>query len=858
MSERTNSEEKWYDKFKEFENNYTGPFLQLLVDLWIPAFIAVLSIIFFSLNDQTLEIYRIFALNPIQERIRIICSFISIFILSLLIWHSGRKLLEKKNSDDSNSTIDTAFSRRVKTWLPRILGCVPLVALFVGLVAPFVGPLLAKHEISEVGQKLSSQALIALVLFVMISFALLVIYGIFVSFRKKLPVVRYPLLNVVNVVRGPLLFDSGFLLFLNFLSIIVVSIFTFPLVTDGFMKAFVIALTLSLQYLLSWLLSRESASSQVNILRNPVDFLKSLFKLEGVKKEERKIICLFLNLSTVVLLLVAYLPYSVSNPLASNIGSISVIALFLMVCVFWGSLLYNYGHTTGIPFVIILIILAIAFSGLDWNDNHRLRELSSSQSVENSFKDLEPSFNEWIDSPSRKAEIKEFNDTGKPYPIYIASAQGGGIFAAYHAALTLARLQDSFPAFASHVFAISGVSGGSLGAAVFSSLVNDPLSETKGNVQDNGLGPLAQKAHYVMDHDFLSPLLAAGLFPDFVQRFLPVIPILPLSAISEGVDRARGIEYAFEQAWDDGRKKWDKDHKVPYDPQKDKPLKNSFYKHWKPEGTAPALVLNTTVVETGERLVLSPFKIDLPTLKDIRTVACKKDKKDLDFPLSTAAILSARFPLVTPVGWFDRCDSRKDGEAEAKNSGQKARLADGGYFENSGISTAFEIGKRLEEILKKDIEGRKIKVIYLAITDKPPAEIPKAEGFNEVMSPIFASLNTREARGRSAVAQVEYLVDGANADPNSTNDLSFQEKYAKHRFRQFYLRDVDLVDGKAFSKFKPPLGWFLSKYSQDFIQRQIGYKNGKDCPDDLTNGSHNNCVFRSIKEELDLAISLSK
>ncbi|MHC5719087.1 MAG: hypothetical protein ACYTX0_45245, partial [Nostoc sp.] len=260
-----------------------------------------------------------------------------------------------------------------------------------------------------------------------------------------------------------------------------------------------------------------------------------------------------------------------------------------------------------------------------------------------------------------------------------------------HAALTLSRLQDSFPAFASHVFAISGVSGGSLGTAVFSSLVKEPPSSaTNDNKQNNGLGPLAQKAHYVLDNDFLSPLLSAGLFPDFVQRFLPVIPIPLLSNISEGVDRARGIEYAFEQGWDRAQDKWNKD-----DPQKENPLRNSYYEHWKPEGTAPALVLNTTVVETGERLVLSPFKIDLPDLKDIRTVACKeKDNKEIDFPLSTAAILSARFTLVTPVGWFDRCDSEKDG----KNLQQKARLADGGYFENSGISTAYEIGKRLEEI----------------------------------------------------------------------------------------------------------------------------------------------------------------
>ena len=72
---------------------------------------------------------------------------------------------------------------------------------------------------------------------------------------------------------------------------------------------------------------------------------------------------------------------------------------------------------------------------------------------------------------------------------------------------------------------------------------------------------------------------------------------------------------------------------------------------------------------------------------------------------------------------------------------QKARLVDGGYIENSGISTAYEIGTRLEEIIKKDkdFKDKKIKVIYLAFTDKPSSEIPKAGGFNEVMSPLGAT-----------------------------------------------------------------------------------------------------------------------
>lgn len=826
MPTETSSEKKWYAQIKEFGTDFFEPFLKVLVNLWVPAFTAVLSFIFFFLIPQTLEIYRVFALNPCQEVIRIICSFISIFILSLLIWYSGRNLLLKEDEkpDDSNS-----FLNRAKKWLPRFLGCLPIVALGLGLLK-------AKNGISLEGSaELNNQAWIAHFLFIT-PFLLFITYWIFVVFRHRL-----------NQKIHPILFSPGFLLFLNFLSILILAIFTFPLVIDDKpTRLIVIIFMLFLQYLLSWFLARESTISQKDNIF--LDFFPSLIRLCGVSKKEKKIIYRFLFLSTLILLLVAYLPYFVSNPLASKIGSVSVIALFLMVCVFWGSLLFDYGKTTGIPFIVILLIFAIVFSGLDWNDNHHLRELSSSkQSV---VKDLKTSFNDWINFPSRKAEIEKFNNNRKAYPIYIVSAQGGGIYAAYHAALTLSRLQDSFPAFASHVFAISGVSGGSLGTAVFSSLLKEPPSSaTNDNKQNNGLGPLAQKAHYVLDNDFLSPLLSAGLFPDFVQRFLPVIPISPLSSISEGVDRARGIEYAFEQGWDRAQDKWNKD-----DPQKDNPLRNSYYEHWKPEGTAPALVLNTTVVETGERLVLSPFKIDLPYLKDIRTVACKeKDNKEIDFPLSTAAILSARFTLVTPVGWFDRCDSEKDG----KNLQQKARLADGGYFENSGISTAYEIGKRLEEILEKDIKDKKIKVIYLALTDQPSSEIPKAGGFNEVMSPIGAALNSwQKARGLSAIAQIEYLVDIANADPNSRNDSDFQKKYANHHFRQFYLHDVNLAKKKPFSTFDLPLGWFLSKYSQDFIQEQIGYikaiDNSKNCPNNLAKGSHNNCVFRSIKEELAL------
>ncbi len=59
--------------------------------------------------------------------------------------------------------------------------------------------------------------------------------------------------------------------------------------------------------------------------------------------------------------------------------------------------------------------------------------------------------------------------TGK-YPVFIIAAEGGGIYAASAAATMLAILQDAVPEFSEHVFAISGVSGGAIGAAIFRAL----------------------------------------------------------------------------------------------------------------------------------------------------------------------------------------------------------------------------------------------------------------------------------------------------------------------------------------------------------------------------------------------------
>src|SRR5262249_4658032 len=124
---------------------------------------------------------------------------------------------------------------------------------------------------------------------------------------------------------------------------------------------------------------------------------------------------------------------------------------------------------------------------------------------------------EWL---KNRADLHEY----ETYPVFVVSAEGGGLRAAYYTALVLASIQDRCPAFAQHTFAISGVSGGSLGAAVFAALAARSAKNQAGlscNLNLPMAGDMATKADKILRQDFLSPLLAFGLYPDLAQRFLP-------------------------------------------------------------------------------------------------------------------------------------------------------------------------------------------------------------------------------------------------------------------------------------------------------------------------------------------------
>jgi hypothetical protein len=756
--------------------NWIKPITQFLIYLRVPVAIAFVSFLFFSQIDQTVEVYRAIALDildrPSSTLLQASLSTAFVFLLSLSIWYAARLLeiwyqeytREDLPAESPKSKLNAQDKAKLLyTWAPRFLGVIPLLSVALGL-----------WTAHETLQNSSSKAPIIFLILWMFFVLILTVILLFILFARTWFVNRIKYLKSFGIGesnKNTGLFGQDFENFFVNLALFIFNLLSFPLlvaatssrVSVGILAAFVLLVILN-TLLISW---------------------------NSDPQKRRKIIFLW------VLSFILSAVFGLTLPatlIPGLIGSVSVVAIAFSIFVIIFSTINNWGQQTKIPGITLLIGLVIFSSLFNLNDNHRFRQFSRSEPQK--LPTLDASFRQWLASRRDRDQF-----SGRPYPVYIIAAQGGGIYAAYHSATALAKLTEYFPGFPKHVFAISGVSGGSLGSAVYSGLVKEA------GVGGQSLNDMASQ---LFSSDLLAPLLTMGLFPDMVQRVIP-LPIYDW-------DRATGLEVAFEQAWD----------RLVL-PNSQNPLRQSFYQFWHPEASAPALVLNTTVVETGDRKVISPFQIPLPSKQDIVL-----NEPSLDLKLSTAAVLSARFPYFTPVGWYQRSSDQS-----------KLRLVDGGYFDNSGVPTALDIGRSLQQI---EGYGKTFEIVYISLIDQhvnsDKTEI-KSAGLNEILSPIRALFSARESRSRSAVELSTFTVNEGIDDP------------LQYKFRTLFLK-------KSEEGISLPLGWLISDRSRQLIDRQTpdprdpahpcritdfrnSFENGNIGSDVI---NHNLCVAKSIGDDL--------
>ncbi|MEY2881396.1 MAG: hypothetical protein RLZZ15_3776 [Verrucomicrobiota bacterium] len=405
---------------------------------------------------------------------------------------------------------------------------------------------------------------------------------------------------------------------------------------------------------------------------------------------------------------VAFTVFPVPTGFAIGAGAVLLFALASWAC--YGALVIYLGHRWGLPTLTLCVVWALLCSLR--NDNHEVRWLPGQ--TETPRTPLVDRLDAWHD------QVVARYGPGRQ-PLIIVVTEGGGIRAAYWTASVLGVIErESQGRFADHVFAISGVSGGSLGAATFDLMLEEKIRrDTAQQVRDH------------LGQDFLAPLVGKMCFPDFAQRLLPVrFPAL---------DRARALENGWAAAT----------------PRFDAPF-TAFYAQksgaWRPE-----LFLNATEVESGRRIITSTVAFENHVGGFVDAIDGVKKMAGQVMRLSTAVHSSARFTYFSPAGRYP------DG----------THVVDGGYYENSGGSTGHDILRAVRHRpWAKDV------IPMVVVLTNGPEAVGKAKTkqdeelaerkndytSNEILDPLLTMLATRPAHADQAVGELESAIRAAEPD----------------------------------------------------------------------------------------------
>jgi len=418
-------------------------------------------------------------------------------------------------------------------------------------------------------------------------------------------------------------------------------------------------------------------------------------------------------------------------------------------------LLFNNQKPKRIPTIMLLlgIFIFCIFSYAAFRADHTFVSLNTNNSKKSN------SMEEFRTAVNKRIEKTKYKDT-----LVVIATAGGGIQASGWTAQVLSGLQSSIGEdFTKAIGLISSTSGGSIGTMFYL----DQFDEDKGILSQDGLKNVVKSA----TNNWL-PAVGWGLaYPDLVR----VLGLPFLNFGGNAVDRGSSLE----QLWINDLK------------HKNKEAMTLSSLHTKiMNGTIPIPIFNSTIVENGHRLLISPLSFPVNNINNNISEDFKSKYPDCDFHIATLARLSASFPYVTP-------SPRIEGKAcnKEKKNIDNDHIIDGGFFDNYGTYTAVEF---LDKFLNQNICKIK-KVIIIQIESFPEDnEDNKNNGsfFTDTLGPLFALLNVRDA----------------------TQKVRNQEEIQLLKQRwEGKVCDYKIIF-PSIDKYKPPLSWQLSKDEQDKLK----------------------------------------
>ena len=472
---------------------------------------------------------------------------------------------------------------------------------------------------------------------------------------------------------------------------------------------------------------------------------------------------------------VGFSPALVNSCLTIEVLSVSIAIAWLLVFFGFAFAIYASRHDTlssrspsflGQHFRLVfiaIILLLIHFARAWWWPEEPTWMMAAPAAQSSGQETSEPDTARMASSAAMDA-FKALHAQEQRPPLVLVTAAGGGIRAAYWSARVLSTLQDRQSNFASHIFAISAVSGGALGTSAFKALTT----------MDTRSCPDVQTytvcASRFLGGDFIGPNIAAvstgGVF----------------SLLTSGLANPLVIprDLALEDGWS---VQWNRI--VPTGPQFYEPFDDLFKK-----AQLPALLLNGTSTKSGNRVITS--NLDVSTLKPSKPqqsektqVSAKTGGSDqsqpegcivdrgivnpaqyLRLPVSSAVLTSARFPYITPPGLLRLPPSTpKPGEARTSCRDWE-EIVDGGFIDNEGIVTMREV---LEKLVELNGGATKFKSAFRLIVIRLSAEAspviashekntpPKRDNLDQVYS---TAMNQLAAAGQSLVRDFREQIEG--------------------------------------------------------------------------------------------------
>ena len=388
---------------------------------------------------------------------------------------------------------------------------------------------------------------------------------------------------------------------------------------------------------------------------------EKLFNNPDLWQQEKSIFLVYNCIAAISITI--YIIEIISYDWSVKLGSFATVLLAFGILTGIFSIITFFSIVARINFHMIILIMILLFGNFFPEPHNATLIRAGKDSIYNQRPGLREYFSTWVAERSDSIKAKS------EYPVYFTLADGGASRSGYWTAATLGKLEDITGGnFSYHLFCMSGASGGSVGNGTFLALLKlrKDICSRNSNFTD--------EAHKYLKSDFLSYTLARMLGPDFIR---------PMFGRLDIADRAAALEHALESGEDKTALLYGK-FKTPF----------SAYT---PSTTnqLPIICINVTRVQDGSPSVISNIKLDKEIFGQ-RVDILAGVPADKEMKLSTAVIMGARFPYLSPAGRIG-----------------DSYYVDGGYFDNSGAGIVQEMILELNRMIKDSVDADATRYSYL-------------------------------------------------------------------------------------------------------------------------------------------------